>query len=165
MIRLYNNNNSIVNRLIVHSNISSKRINIIAHSYSHGSNKNKSFIRQPTALHKPYYNNNNLNNLFTMSYSTSSPSSTNHHSPASHHHRVSPLKPSNTLFFICDIQETFRGKIHNWDQLLKVSTCLTKVGKALDIQIIVTEQQPFKPTVSELDISGIVCRYMDCIIF
>lgn len=57
---------------------------------------------------------------------------------------------SNSLFFVCDIQETFRGKILDYDALIATSLFLVKVGNTLGIPTVTTEQKPFKPTVTEL---------------
>ena len=65
--------------------------------------------------------------------------------------RSSILKPFNTMLFVCDIQETFRGKIYNWPDIVSIGSSLTNVGKILDMQIIITEQNPFKDTIHEID--------------
>jgi len=62
---------------------------------------------------------------------------------------------TNTLLFICDLQETFRDKMYNWNLLVSSSTFLTKAAVQLDLPIIVTEQKPFKPTISELALDAI----------
>lgn len=57
---------------------------------------------------------------------------------------------SNSVFFLCDIQETFRGKIVNFDALIAASVFLTRVAQATGIPVLTTEQKPFKPTVAEI---------------
>ena len=57
---------------------------------------------------------------------------------------------SNTLFFVCDIQETFRGKILDYEPLIATSLFLVKIANVLGIPCVTTEQKPFKPTVTEL---------------
>ena len=54
------------------------------------------------------------------------------------------------MFFVCDIQETFRDKLQSWPLLLAASVFLTRVAQQLSIPIVVTEQRPFKPTIAEL---------------
>ena len=63
--------------------------------------------------------------------------------------------PSNSIFFICDIQENFRDKMYFWPVLVAASQFLIKVAVQLDIPIIVSEQKPFKPTIEELGLASI----------
>jgi nicotinamidase-related amidase len=63
---------------------------------------------------------------------------------------LDPITPSTTLFFLCDIQETFRGKIVEYEGVIASAVFLGKVAKELGIPIVTTEQKPFKPTVKEL---------------
>jgi len=51
---------------------------------------------------------------------------------------------------VCDIQETFRPVMTNYDSLIKASSFLIKSGLDLGIPILISEQQPFKPTVQEI---------------
>ncbi len=88
-----------------------------------------------------------LYNYNKMSFTTNTT-----HSPTHPHTRTSIIKPQNTILFICDIQETFRNKMFNWSELITVASGLTRIGKILDMQIIVTEQQPFSATVQEIDL-------------
>jgi len=61
----------------------------------------------------------------------------------------------NSLFFLCDIQETFRDKIVNWRELVSVAVFMSRVSTTLEIPLIVTEQKPFKPTVAEVAVSSL----------
>jgi nicotinamidase-related amidase len=60
------------------------------------------------------------------------------------------INEHNSVFFLCDIQETFRGKILSYESLIATSAFLAKAANALRIPLITTEQKPFKPTVAEL---------------
>ena len=62
---------------------------------------------------------------------------------------------SNSVFFVCDIQETFRDKMLQWPLLVSASVFLTRLANQLDIPILVTEQKPFKPTIDELALDSI----------
>lgn len=63
--------------------------------------------------------------------------------------------PSNSVFLVCDIQENFRDKMHQWPLMLAAASFLTRVAHQLHIPILVTEQKPFKPTVAELKLDSI----------
>jgi nicotinamidase-related amidase len=62
------------------------------------------------------------------------------------------LVASNSIFFVCDIQEKFRPLIHRYETVIQQSALFSKVANLLDIPIIVTEQMPDKlgATVTEL---------------
>jgi nicotinamidase-related amidase len=62
---------------------------------------------------------------------------------------------SNSVFLVCDIQETFRDKMQQWPLLVAASSFLTKVAHHLSIPVLVTEQKPFKPTIAELSLDSI----------
>ena len=63
--------------------------------------------------------------------------------------------PSNSLFMLCDIQENFRDKVHQWPLMVAAASFLTRVAHQLHIPIIATEQKPFKPTAAELRLDSI----------
>eukprot|EP00736_Rhodelphis_marinus_P013305 Rmarinus@m.15778 len=67
------------------------------------------------------------------------------------------IKPSETVFFLCDIQERFRELIFNFGTLLHFSKELVDGARALNIPIIATEQYPkaLGHLVSELEADGI----------
>jgi len=64
------------------------------------------------------------------------------------------MKKKNSAFFVCDIQETFRHLVVGMPELIATSVFLTKCARVLEIPVIASEQQPFKPTVAELDATG-----------
>jgi len=66
------------------------------------------------------------------------------------------INEKNCAFFLCDIQETFRTRIVGMSTLIAAANFLTKSAKVLDIPLLVTEQVPFKKTVSEIDTSNAV---------
>ena len=82
---------------------------------------------------------------------------------ASSHPRHSPFTsrllsrptPGNSVFLVCDIQENFRDKMHQWPLLLAAASFLTRLAHQLHIPILVSEQKPFKPTVAELRLAEI----------
>jgi len=61
------------------------------------------------------------------------------------------LKPENTAFLLCDIQERFRPRIYRGETIIRTAQYMTSVAKALEIPIIATEQysKVFGPTVAE----------------
>jgi len=63
---------------------------------------------------------------------------------------LDPISEQNALFFLCDIQETFRGKIVQYDSVIAAASFLVKAANTLRIPCVTTEQRPFKPTVQEL---------------
>lgn len=63
---------------------------------------------------------------------------------------LDPITVDNAHFFLCDIQETFRGKIVAYEGVIAAAVFLGKVAQALQIPLVTTEQAPFKPTVKEL---------------
>ena len=56
---------------------------------------------------------------------------------------------------LCDIQENFRDKVHQWPLMVAAASFLTRVAHQLHIPIIATEQKPFKPTAAELRLDSI----------
>lgn len=52
------------------------------------------------------------------------------------------LMASNSVLFICDIQEKFRPMIHNYQTVIDKTAFLYKVSTLLDIPCIATEQAP-----------------------
>ena len=85
-----------------------------------------------------------------MNYSSGHP----RHSPFTSRLLSRPT-PANSVFLVCDIQENFRDKMHQWPLLVTASTFLTRLAHQLDIPILVTEQKPFKPTIAELRLSDV----------
>jgi len=67
-----------------------------------------------------------------------------------------PPRPTekDSVFLLCDIQETFRAHIHNMPRVIAVAKFMQNAAKCLGIPVIGTEQQPFKPTVAEIDTSA-----------
>ncbi|XP_037954214.1 isochorismatase domain-containing protein 1-like [Teleopsis dalmanni] len=65
------------------------------------------------------------------------------------------LNSKTTAFFLCDIQDKFRPAMPLFDSLIKNTSKLLKMGKALEVPLFVTEQYPEKlgRTPKELDIS------------
>lgn len=64
-------------------------------------------------------------------------------------------KPNDSVFFLCDVQETFRPVILDFPRVLAVSCYMSKIGKALNIPVIASEQNPFKPTCAEISMDGV----------
>ncbi len=58
--------------------------------------------------------------------------------------------PENSTLFVCDIQETFRPVMPGFQRMLNSAVFMVKASMELGIPIIVTEQVPFKPTVTEI---------------
>lgn len=77
-----------------------------------------------------------------------------HHSPFTGR-LLSRCTLDNSIFLVCDIQENFRDKMHQWPLMLAASSFLTRVAHQLHIPVLVTEQKPFKPTVAELKLDTI----------
>lgn len=65
------------------------------------------------------------------------------------------LESKSTLFILCDLQERFRPIAHHFPAIVKNSEKLVACGKKLNINLIVSEQNPDKlgRTVSELNIA------------
>jgi len=68
---------------------------------------------------------------------------------------VSKIHPATTAFFVCDIQERFRGVIWQFSSLISTATKMVKASDILGIPLIVTEQNPkaLGSTISELEVS------------
>jgi len=56
--------------------------------------------------------------------------------------RYGDLNLSQTVLFVCDIQERFRKAIKYFDQIAEVANRLTEASRILDVPLIVTEQYP-----------------------
>jgi len=56
------------------------------------------------------------------------------------------------MVFLCDIQETFRTLMPQFDIMTQGALFFVEAAKALKIPIVATEQKPFKPTAQELDL-------------
>jgi hypothetical protein len=52
------------------------------------------------------------------------------------------LVASNTVLFVCDIQERFRPIIHNYQTVIDKTAFMYKISALLDIPCIITEQAP-----------------------
>lgn len=65
------------------------------------------------------------------------------------------MDPTETVFFLCDMQEKFKGAIKYFDEIVQVANKLVTAGKILSIPLVVTEQYPkgLGSTVSDIDIS------------
>ncbi|KNC54482.1 isochorismatase domain-containing protein 1 [Thecamonas trahens ATCC 50062] len=59
-----------------------------------------------------------------------------------------------TAVFVCDIQETFRPLVANWDSVVSVAHTMLGAASALSVPVVVTEQYPkaFGHTAAELDL-------------
>lgn len=55
---------------------------------------------------------------------------------------VGRLSIKKTAIFLCDMQEKFRNTVRFFPEIVSVSQRLLKVGKTLDMPIVVTEQYP-----------------------
>jgi len=53
---------------------------------------------------------------------------------------VGKLKPENTVFLLCDIQDRFRPIIWRGETIVRTANYLTSVAKALDIPVVITQQ-------------------------
>eukprot|EP00924_Labyrinthula_sp_SR-Ha-C_P001686 maker-scaffold_18-snap-gene-6.1-mRNA-1 protein AED:0.03 eAED:0.03 QI:95/1/1/1/0.5/0.33/3/24/199 len=56
--------------------------------------------------------------------------------------KIGRLNIESTLFMVCDIQSVFRPLIYNFDHMLKTSQTAVSAAEALDIPVVVTEQNP-----------------------
>ena len=56
--------------------------------------------------------------------------------------KLGQIEASNTMLLICDIQEVFRYRIENFDDMVKNCAYLIEVAKLLNIPLMVTEQNP-----------------------
>ena len=65
---------------------------------------------------------------------------------------IGKLKPENTVFLLCDIQERFRSITWHGETIIRTANYMTSVAKALDIPIVVTQQytKVFGPTVEDV---------------
>lgn len=64
---------------------------------------------------------------------------------------VGKLKPENTAFLLCDIQERFRPLIYRGETIVRTAQYMTSVAKALKIPIVASQQytKVFGPTVAD----------------
>ena len=53
---------------------------------------------------------------------------------------IGKLRPENTVFLLCDIQERFRPITWRGETIVRTANYMTSVAKALDIPIVVTQQ-------------------------
>lgn len=65
---------------------------------------------------------------------------------------IGKLKPENTVFLLCDIQERFRSITWRGETIVRTANYMTSVAKALDIPVVVTQQytKVFGPTVEDV---------------
>ena len=65
---------------------------------------------------------------------------------------VGKLKPENTVFLLCDIQERFRPLIYRGETIIRSAQYMTSVAKALDIPVVITQQytKVFGETIPEV---------------
>eukprot|EP00300_Choanocystis_sp_HF-7_P024477 c25944_g1_i1.p1 GENE.c25944_g1_i1~~c25944_g1_i1.p1 ORF type:complete len:199 (-),score=37.94 c25944_g1_i1:1-597(-) len=70
--------------------------------------------------------------------------------------RIGRLARNNTVFLLCDVQERFRGVVHDFPSLVYVCDLMTKGAGALGVPILVTEQYPkgLLHTVPEIDLTN-----------
>jgi len=69
---------------------------------------------------------------------------------------VNAPNEKNSIFFLCDIQEVFRSRIVRMSTVIAGAVFLSRAAKLLEIPLVITEQQPFKKTVSEIDLKSAV---------
>lgn len=71
------------------------------------------------------------------------------------------LQSKSTLFILCDLQDKFRSVAHHYPAILINAQKLLYCGKHLDINLIVTEQNPEKlgKTSPELNVSHAIGVY------
>lgn len=71
--------------------------------------------------------------------------------------KVGKLNPSNTYFFLCDIQDRFRPLLYNSQTIISTAKYLTSIANTLSIPIIATQQytKVFGPTVTDCFVNGI----------
>lgn len=64
---------------------------------------------------------------------------------------VGKLRPDNTVFLLCDIQERFRPLMWRGETVIRTAQYMTSVAKALDIPIVITQQytKVFGETISD----------------
>mmetsp|Transcript_13153 Transcript_13153/g.19343 ORF Transcript_13153/g.19343 Transcript_13153/m.19343 type:complete len:224 (+) Transcript_13153:52-723(+) len=56
---------------------------------------------------------------------------------------VGKLKPENTAFLLCDIQERFRPLIYRGETIVRTAQYMTSVAKALEIPVVASQQYCF----------------------
>lgn len=61
--------------------------------------------------------------------------------------------PERSLLLVVDMQESYRGKLHEEERTVRASSTLIKAANILHIPVVVTEQYPEKlgPTRSEIE--------------
>ncbi|EIW82471.1 Isochorismatase hydrolase [Coniophora puteana RWD-64-598 SS2] len=67
------------------------------------------------------------------------------------------LIPSQTIFFLCDIQSRFKDAIHAFPEVVAISNKMLKFAKVFGIPVIVTEQHPkgLGNTTPEIDLKSL----------
>ncbi|OJA07684.1 hypothetical protein AZE42_01878 [Rhizopogon vesiculosus] len=55
---------------------------------------------------------------------------------------VAKLVPEQTVLFLCDVQTRFKNHIFGFDEVVLTINKMLKVAKALEIPVVVTEQNP-----------------------
>ena len=62
------------------------------------------------------------------------------------------LAPATSCLLLCDVQERFRPIIHNMESVISASNFLLRVGAALDVPCVATEQysKVFGPTIPDV---------------
>ncbi|KAL6075741.1 isochorismatase domain-containing protein [Balamuthia mandrillaris] len=70
--------------------------------------------------------------------------------------KIGRIKPENSVFFLCDVQERFRDLISHMPSVVHVSDLMVKAAPVFKIPVVVTEQYPkaFGRIVPEIDLSG-----------
>lgn len=53
---------------------------------------------------------------------------------------IGKLRPENTVFLLCDIQERFRPLTWRGETIVRTANYMTSVAKALDIPVVITQQ-------------------------
>ncbi|BFZ18692.1 hypothetical protein BsWGS_21731 [Bradybaena similaris] len=72
--------------------------------------------------------------------------------------KLGNLRLTQTVLFVCDMQERFRGAVKFFNEIAEVSNRLTEASRIMDIPLIVTEQYPkgLGSTVPDINISNAV---------
>lgn len=52
---------------------------------------------------------------------------------------IARVNPSNSIFFLCDIQTVFESKIYNMKSIVHSANTLCRASTILDIPLLVTE--------------------------
>jgi nicotinamidase-related amidase len=67
------------------------------------------------------------------------------------------ITSAGAVFFECDLQEAFRGKICKWNTVVSTARLLMDAARIMTIPVIATEQYPerLKGTVAELPLDGV----------